>query len=269
MIERILFNISFFGYGLTVVLYMIFMFKQNIKIAKLGFFTIATSWVIHTISLLLRWYAAGYPPLTNQFEFASSFAWGIALCYIFIYQKYRYHGLGIFITPVIFMIAGYGMSLSRDISPLMPALQSNWLFFHVFTAVLSYGAFGVAFGLGILFIVMNKLKDGKDITRHLPKLEKIDSLIYKTIAFGFLFLTLVIVTGAVWAQEAWTRYWAWDPKETWSLITWIIYAIFLHARLKKGLKGQKLAMFAIIGFASVLFTYMGVNMLLPSIHSYM
>ncbi|WP_350344231.1 c-type cytochrome biogenesis protein CcsB [Proteinivorax tanatarense] len=269
MIERTLFNIAFFGYALTLVLYMTFMFKQNIRLARIAYLTLIISWAFHTASIAIRWYVAGHPPLTNQFEFASSFSWGIALCYIYVYHKYRYHGLGIFISPVIFMIAGYGMSLSRDISPLMPALQSNWLFFHVFTAVLSYGAFGVAFGLGILYIVMNKLKSGKDITKHLPELEKVDLLIYRTIAFGFLFFTLVIVTGAIWAQEAWTRYWAWDPKETWSLITWSIYAIFLHARLKRGAKGQKLAMFAIIGFASVLFTYMGVNMLLPSIHSYM
>lgn len=269
MIERMSFNITFVFYTLSMALYVAFLFQKNVKIAQWGNRLLAIGWLFQTVSLISRWYVAQRPPLTNQFEFASSFAWGIALCFLFFSLKYKYQGLGLFIVPVVLLITSYGASLSRDINPLMPALQSNWLLFHVFTAVFSYGAFGVAFGLGVLYIILNKMKDDSYLKSHLPKGQKIEMLIYKTIAFGFLFLTAVIVTGAIWAQQAWTRYWAWDPKETWSLITWIIYAVFLHARVNKGVKGRTLAWFSIIGFISVLFTYMGVNVLLPSLHSYL
>ena len=263
------FNATFVFYALSMGFYMASFLQIKLQLAKWGYRLLTVGWIFHTISLVSRWYVAQRPPLTNQFEFASSFAWGIALCFLFLSLKYKYHGVGFFIVPVILLITGYGASLSRDINPLMPALQSNWLLFHVFTAVFSYGAFGIAFGLGILYIVLNKMKEDNYMRGHLPKAHKVELLIYKTIAFGFLFLTAVIVTGAIWAQQAWTRYWAWDPKETWSLITWIIYAVFLHARVNKGVKGKTLAWFSIIGFISVLFTYMGVNVWLPSLHSYL
>ena len=268
MIERLSFNITYV-YIISMALYIAFLLQRKLTLAKWGHRILAVGWIFHTISLVSRWVVAGRPPLANQFEFATSFAWGIALCFLVFSYLYRYEGLGLFIVPVILLIATYGTTLSRDINPLMPALQSNWLFYHVFTAVFSYGAFGVAFGLGILYLVLGKMKDENFLKRYLPQNEKIEPLIYKTVAFGFLFLTLVILTGAVWAQQAWTRYWAWDPKETWSLITWIIYAVFLHARINKKIKGSTLAWFSIIGFVSVLFTYMGVNVLLPSLHSYM
>ncbi len=269
MIERLSFNITYVLYIISFGCYLAFMLLRKEQIAKLGFYILSVGWVSHSVSLISRWMVANRPPLANQFEFASSFAWGIALCFIYVTIRYKYKGLGLFITPVILLITTYGASLSKDIAPLMPALQSNWLFFHVFTAVFSYGAFGVAFGLGILYLVINKMKEDAYLKRYLPTLQKVEPMIYKTIAFGFLFLTLVIVSGAIWAQQAWTRYWAWDPKETWSLITWIIYAIFLHVRFNKGIKGNSLAWFSIIGFVSVLFTYMGVNVLLPSLHSYL
>lgn len=269
MLERVSFNLSYTLYGLSMALYIAFLIQKNLSVAKWAQKILAVGWIFHTISIGSRWALAGRPPLANQFEFASSFAWGIALCFLVFSYKYRYEGLGLFIAPVILLITTYGATLSRDVNPLMPALQSNWLFYHVFTAVFSYGAFGVAFGLGILYLALTKMKDDSFIKRHLPQIQKIEPLIYKTVAFGFLFLTLVIISGAVWAQQAWTRYWAWDPKETWSLITWIIYAVFLHARINRKIKGSSLAWFSIIGFISVLFTYMGVNVLLPSLHSYL
>ena len=120
----------------------------------------------------------------------------------------------------------------------------------------------------MVYLVRDKMADNEFAAANFPKKEKLDFISYRAIALGFLFLTLVIVTGAIWAERAWGTYWNWDPKETWSLITWIIYALYLHVRLSKGWRGKKAAMFAVIGFLCVIFTYIGVNTFIPSIHSY-
>ncbi|MBM4295905.1 MAG: c-type cytochrome biogenesis protein CcsB, partial [Deltaproteobacteria bacterium] len=150
------------------------------------------------------------------------------------------------------------------IKPLMPALKSNWLLIHVVTCFLGYAAFTVGFGTALLY-----LKQSRRPTASLPPVSTLDHLIYQATIIGFLFLTLGILTGAVWAESAWGRYWSWDPKETWSLITWFVYATLLHARLVKGWQGRRIAWLAVLGFGAVLFTYFGVSFLLTGLHSYM
>jgi cytochrome c-type biogenesis protein CcsB len=150
-------------------------------------------------------------------------------------------------------------------------LKSHWLTFHVVTAIFSYGAFAVSFGLGLMYLLKTYFGENSNITglvSRFPDANFLDELAYKLITFGFSFLTLVIVTGAIWANYAWGTYWSWDPKETWSLITWIIYAGYLHARLMYDWKGKRAAWLAVLGFTSVLFTFFGVNYLLPGLHSY-
>ena len=158
------------------------------------------------------------------------------------------------------------LMIEKGSKPLMPALRSNWLYFHVFTAIMAYGAFAVSFALAILYLI----KEGTSgrMAGNLPPLEVLDELTYKIIMAGMPFLTLCIVTGAVWAEYAWGRYWSWDPKETWSLITWFVYAVYLHARFVANWKGKKAIYLALGGFLAVLFTFFGVNLLLPGLHSY-
>jgi len=147
-----------------------------------------------------------------------------------------------------------------EIKPLMPALRSNWLTVHVFTCFLGYGGFAVAALASLGYLVT---------PRRRPELMMaFDTATAKTISFGFLFLTAGIITGAVWANSAWGTYWSWDPKETWSLITWFVYAVFLHCRYMRGWKGTRAAWISVAGFASVIFTYFGVNYLLSGLHSY-
>ena len=157
------------------------------------------------------------------------------------------------------------------IAPLVPALQSNWLIAHVVTCFIGYAAFAVACGFGVVYLLKDREKakntQGK-LLSQLPPLKIIDDIIHKTLIFGFLWLSAGIITGAVWANSAWGTYWSWDPKETWSLITWFIYAAALHFRFTKEWGGQRIAWFSIIGFASVMFTYYGVNFLLSGLHSY-
>jgi cytochrome c-type biogenesis protein CcsB len=168
--------------------------------------------------------------------------------------------------------ASIAPDISNRIEPLIPALQSNWLTTHVVTCFMGYAAFTIAFGCGLLYLLKNMEKDDKEkpsaFLGKLPSLAMLDALIYQSTALGFVFLTIGIMTGSIWAHYAWGSYWSWDPKETWSLITWLIYAIMLHSRYVRDWRGKRLAVLAIIGFACVLFTYLGVNYL-PGLHSYL
>ena len=253
-------------YMLSTIVFFIYLVGKKEKVGKYGVYASIGGFAIHTISMILRVIESRRLPLSNQFEFASSFAWGIVLCYILIQLYYKFTSVGGFVMPLAFLMMGYASTLSKEIRPLMPALQSNWLTFHVASAVISYGSFAVACGLAIMYLYNSRSKD-KDKKVFLDN-EVCDYLSYRVIGFGYLMLTIVIVSGAIWAKAAWSRYWAWDPKETWSLITWLIYSVYIHLRFNRGWKGRPAALFAVIGFICVIFTFVGVNIFLPSLHSY-
>jgi cytochrome c-type biogenesis protein CcsB len=151
----------------------------------------------------------------------------------------------------------------------VPALKSNWLIAHVLTCFFGYAAFGLAFGLSVMYLLKKREQPGGSnvFIRIIPESSILDDMSYQMVVIGFLLLTLGIITGSVWAHSAWGSYWSWDPKETWSLITWLVYAALLHSRMVRGWKGNKLALLSIIGFSCVLFTYFGVNYL-AGLHSY-
>ncbi len=267
-IENGVFTVVMICYLAAMVMYFIFFAMKNEKMSQYGGWVITAGFVLHTVALIVRGIGAGRIPLTNQYEFATSFAWGICLCFLIFEKKYHFQALGTFVTPVIFLIIGYAAMQSREVRELMPALRSNWLAIHVSTAIISYGAFGVAFAVSLMFLMRRSMKGHEFWEKHIPEEERLDLISYRAVSLGFLFLSFVIVSGAIWAERAWGSYWSWDPKETWSLITWIIYALYLHLRLSRGWKGKQAAIFAVVGFVCVLFTYIGVNMLIPSIHSY-
>lgn len=267
-IENILFTITMVMYLASMVLYFLFVVVKKERFAKISGMIIGTGFVLHTLALVIRGIGAGRLPLTNQYEFATSFAWGICLCFLVFLWKYKFQALGAFVTPVIFILIGYAAMQSREVRDLMPALRSNWLGIHVSSAIISYGAFGVSFAVSLMYLIRQKMQGHSFWEKHVPEEKKLDLISYRAVSLGFLFLTFVIITGAIWAERAWGSYWSWDPKETWSLITWIIYSIYLHLRLSKGWKGKAAAIFAVIGFICVIFTYIGVNTFIPSIHSY-
>jgi cytochrome c-type biogenesis protein CcsB len=265
-----------FIYALASVFYIgSFTFKKQI-LAKLGFIVLVIGFLDNTIGIILRWiesYQMGYghAPFANMYESLVFFSWTVTILYIFVEVKYKESIIGVFATPLIFLAIAYA-SLSPDISskinPLIPALKSNWLIAHVITCFLGYAGFAVAFGFSIMYFVKPQNPDATSIFAKLPSWELIDELTYQMVVFGFLFLTIGIITGAVWANSAWGTYWSWDPKETWSLITWFVYAIFMHLRMMKGWHGKHLAWVSIIGFLAVMFTYFGVNYVLSGLHSY-
>ena len=275
-VENTLFTVTMLLYFASMVLFFIFIAvhhsekdsRDEGKSGRIAWYVLLAGFVLHTAALILRGIGAGRLPMTNQYEFATSFAWGLSLVSLIFIRKYRFDVLGVFAAPVIFLVIGYAAMQSKDVHELMPALRSNWLGFHVSTAIISYGSFGVSFAIALIFLLRGRLAAGSFLDAHIPSREKLDAISYRAVSLGLLFLTFCIITGSIWAERAWGSYWSWDPKETWSLITWLIYALYLHQRLRKGWKGRSAAIFAVIGFICVLFTYIGVNTLLPGIHSY-
>jgi cytochrome c-type biogenesis protein CcsB len=233
-----------------------------------------------TIALLLRWKTSydlgmGHVPLANLYESMIFFAFAIIFIHLIIEWRTKNRIIGVFVVPIAFLAMAYtsiAPGVSNRIEPLIPALQSNWLTTHVVTCFMGYAAFTLAFGCGLIYLLKNMEKSDAEkqagFLGKLPELQILDTLIYQSTALGFVFLTIGIMTGSIWAHYAWGSYWSWDPKETWSLITWLIYAIMLHSRYVRGWRGKRLAILALIGFACVLFTYLGVNYL-PGLHSYL
>lgn len=276
---------QFLGY--TTFLYLaatiIYVGMVIFKIDRLGLMATALTIIgvsANSIGIVLRWVESyrqgiGYIPLSNMYESLVFFAWTIAVTYLVIERVYKTRYLGGYILSFAFFAmayASFSTEFSKEIKPLLPALQSNWLAAHVITCFIGYAAFSVAGGLAILYLIKanstGNTRQKSPIPETTPDLEQLDDIIYKMIIFGFLWLTVGIITGAVWANSAWGTYWSWDPKETWSLITWFVYALALHARYTRGWSGTRMAWVALAGFLSVIFTYYGVNFLLSGLHSY-
>ena len=275
-----LFGITTLAYLLSSAFYIGLLIFKNKKIGLIGLGLAIFGATTLTAALGLRWYESyqlgiGHAPLTNMYESLVFFAWCIALFYIFMEFKFKAPVMGAFVMPFAFTAmayASFAKGINQQIKPLIPALQSNWLIAHVMTCFIGYGAFAVAGGLGVMYLLkksaVNRGRSENTLTGGLPELKVIDDLTHKTIVFGFMWLTAGIITGAVWANEAWGTYWSWDPKETWSIITWFVYALTLHARFTRGWSGSRIAWLAIIGLVSVFFTYFGVSFLLSGLHSY-
>jgi len=199
-------------------------------------------------------------PLANMYEFCILFALVIAMSSLFMRKSLNSPLFDLSAALLLLLLLTIVVTLPSELRPLMPALQSRWLHAHVATAIMAYTAFALAFCLGIIYLTKANSADAE--------LKHIDRRIYKLVVFGFILLTIVIITGAVWAEEVWGNWWSWDPKETWSLVTWVVYATYLHARRTGGWKGRKSAWLVVIGFLIVLFTLFGVSILLPGLHSY-
>ena len=235
-------------------------FKKE-KVTKVAWWLFLVGAACNTIYLVVRGVLAGRLPLSNQFEFATAFAWGVAVMVIVMQTRFKAEWIRAAAIPMAFLILSYAALQPKEITELMPALKSAWFGLHIGSAVFSYAAFVLAGCGGLRWLLLNK----KGVTAQLAQ---IDYLCYRLVALGFLLLTIVILSGAIWAEQAWSAFWTWDPKETWALITWILYAIYLHLRLRKKLNGKGMAWWVVIDLPVVLFTFVGVNTLLPCLHSY-
>jgi len=269
-------SIMTFVYGLAGFCYIYAWVFKRPSVGKAGTWVAILGLAGNTAGIVLRWVESyqlgiGHAPLSNLYESLVFFACTIIFIYLFIERKYQNRVIGAFTTPIAFLALAYASmspNISDRIQPLIPALKSNWLIAHVIACFIGYGAFAVACAVSFMYLVKQKSSDNKSsMLNLLPDVDMLDDLNHRLVMFGFLFLSVGIITGAVWAHSAWGRYWGWDPKETWSLITWFVYATLLHARMMRGWRGKRTAILSIGGFAAVLFTYFGVN-LLPGLHSY-
>ncbi|MDL2275121.1 c-type cytochrome biogenesis protein CcsB [Desulfosarcina sp. OttesenSCG-928-G10] len=276
MNSSLLLSIATFVFGLAAFCYIAALVFKQIRLTRPAGWIVMAAVLVTTAGIALRWIESyqmgiGHAPLSNLYESLVFFAWTAGVIYIVVEYKYKNPVIGAFVTPIAFLAMAYASlspNISNRIQPLVPALKSNWLIAHVVTCFLGYAAFSIAFGLSLMFLIRASYPKEKDgIIGHIPDLTTLDEMTHRMVVFGFLFLTVGIITGAIWANAAWGTYWSWDPKETWSFITWLIYAALLHARRTSGWQGKKIAWLSIVGFLAVLFTYFGVN-LLPGLHSY-
>jgi cytochrome c-type biogenesis protein CcsB len=279
MNSSFLLSLVTFGYFFAALAYLLFAVFKKDFFSRAGTVLTVVVFVVNTAAIVLRWVESyqlgiGHAPFSNLYESLIFFAWTIAFIYLWIEFKTRLKTIGAFTLPFAFLTMAYA-SFSPDmntrIQPLLPALKSNWLIAHVITCFLGYAAFAVSCGLAIMFLLRGSGNNDRraDVGRSIfPPQAVLDELVYQTVLVGFLLLTAGIATGSIWAHSAWGAYWSWDPKETWSLITWLVYAALLHARMMKGWHGKRIAWFSIVGFACVLFTYFGVNFILSGLHSY-
>ncbi len=345
------FGLATIGYIVAMIAYIVYLTFKNNFIGVTATVITLVSFASQTAAFILRWVESydigiGHAPLTNLYESLVFFVWCLILGYLIIEFKYKNRSFGAFITPLAGIALGFTelTGMSKEISPLMPALQSNWLLAHVTMSFIAYSTFGLSYITALMYLIVKTEKRNESayifwsitggiflivlvamgldflkfrlfsdeiiknflfkatfknsspivalfswlvtiaviyiIWRYGYLLKKIiltfnisaellEELTYKLIAIGFPVFTLGgLIFGAIWADQAWGVYWSWDPKETWSLIMWLVYAFFLHARFMRGWKGKKVAMVAVIGFISTVFTYLGVNLFLSGLHSY-
>jgi cytochrome c-type biogenesis protein CcsB len=273
-------SIVTFGYLFASLAYLLLLVFRKDAFGRLATWITLIVLGLQTWGIIWRWIESyqlgiGHAPFSNLYESLIFFAWTIAFIYLWIEFKTGLKTIGAFTLPFAFLsmaYASFSPDMNTRIQPLLPALKSNWLIAHVVTCFLGYAAFAVSCGLAFMYLLRGKNTEKAGSVAgsagFLPEQTVLDDLVYQTVIVGFLLLTVGIATGSIWAHSAWGTYWSWDPKETWSLITWLVYATLLHARMMKGWHGKRIAWFSIIGFACVLFTYFGVNFILSGLHSY-
>ncbi len=272
MLSSDILSVVTFVYGLAFLLFILHLLFKRDALSVAGDVVVSAGCIAHGAALILRWIESyrlgwGHVPMSNLYESLIFFSFLLAVVYLVFRFATNRKSFGAFMIPLPLLALGYA-SLSPDVErairPLVPALQSNWLTIHVLTCFIAYAAFAFSFVVAVLFLIN---KEGKKSV--LPSPEVLDEFVYRGIMAGMPLLTLGIITGSAWAHYAWGSYWSWDPKETWSLITWIIYALFLHLRLMGRWRGTKSALLSMVGFFAVIFTFLGVNYILSGLHSYL
>jgi ABC-type transport system involved in cytochrome c biogenesis permease subunit len=261
MIEATLFTVVFVLYILAALSYLAILFTGKEKWAKPGLGLATAGLILHTSALLVRTFESGHAPFTNMYESLSFLSWAIVLAYILIDRRFHIPRIGAYVMLIVVGLVALASSplMPKEATPLVPALQSYWLWLHVSVTLLGEAFFAVAFVTSILYLTADSDE----------KRQKMDAVSYRCVAVGFPLFTLGgLIFGMVWAFKAWGTYWSWDPKEVWSLITWLVFALYLHTRIVMGWKGKRSAIIVLVGFLAALFTYFGVNYLLAGLHSY-
>lgn len=267
----VLFGATLFFYFLATFHYSLFLISQRESIGKVCQLTTIVGFAFNTMFLIYQMVDKGHVPMTDIRESLIFFSWAIVLIYLVLEYRWKIRVLGAFIITIAFLLILASTLFAPSAAPLPQYFSSGWLGVHTTLAFLADAAFAIAFCIAMMYIIQErqlKHKSPGGFYRRLPPLDVLDDLSYRAIVMGFPLLTLAMVTGSIWADSAWGSYWGWEPKEIWSLITWLIYASYLHARLVTGWRGRKAAYLAVFAFLIVLFTFLGVNLLLPGRHAF-
>jgi len=271
MNESALFLLAFILYILSAFFYFGFIFLKREKAAGIGSILAVAGLALHSLAAIARTVESGHAPFTNMYESLSFLAWASILAFLLMERKYKLQKAGPYFLLIVVGLMALASSplMPKNVTPLVPALQSYWLWLHVSVTLLGEAFFAVAFVTSIMYLAAeSRERKGRKAKSSLTA-ERLDLTSYRAVAVGFPLFTLGgLVFGMVWAYKAWGSYWSWDPKEVWSLVTWFVFALYLHTRIVMGWKGRRSAVIAILGFLAALFTYFGVNYLLSGLHSY-
>ena len=268
---NLLFNLTTLIYLLASICYLLAMLGKRPQAARTGRWVLLAGIILHAACFAVRHSTTGGAPVTSLHESLSFFAWCLVLLFLLFDLRFRLSVMGAFAGPLAFLLM-LGSAVSPDVVVQLNPMLRSWLFpVHIVFAFFGNAAFALAFGAGVMYLVQDRMLKSKRFTRIyqlLPSLGTLDKVNYTCLSVGFPLMTLGIISGAFWANTAWGAYWSWDPKETWALITWFLYAALLHGRLTIGWRGRKAAIFSIIGFLFLLFTFLGVNLLLDGQHTF-
>lgn len=260
--DRNLHLIAFLLYLLAAIAVLGGFWFKSRKYTRWSTILLAIALTVLVLGMTMRGITGGVLPFSSLYEFLILLAGLISAMYLFLGRTMENEKAGAVVVPLLVMLYGYGLNGLGEVRPLVPALQSIWLQIHVAVAIIAYSFFTLSFAAALLSLWSRE-------ERGLALPFNPEKLIYITVKWGFTFMTLVLITGAVWAEEVWGSRWTWDPKETWALITWLIYAIYLHLYRSAKWSSRIRAWVAAAGFAAVVFTLLGVSFLLPGVHSYL
>ncbi len=252
---------AFGAYGLSVAMYLVHLRLRRKIIWQAAFVGVACGFALQTLALALRWLNAGYLPVTNLFSTLFFFSWALALTYLYFELRYRIHAAGLFVMLVNLLLLGFAMPRDTAVRPLIPALDTPLFTLHIIFSFQGYALFAMAFSLGVLYLMQLHRSSAL-----LPDLSKLRRMNEEAILLGFVLFTLCMLFGCWWAYVAWGYYFSWNIKAIWSFIVWLFYAGMCHAKFVRRWQGTGYAVLSIAGFGVVLFTYLGIGLLLQSNH---
>lgn len=264
--QIILFWLAISFYVAASILYVLSLkFSQKNKFIMQGRLAVIIGLIPHTIAILLRWFQTGHGPYAQLYEVAASDTWISIIVFLIICWRYKkLEQIGAIVMPVSFLLLGLGVMGSKEITTIPVTFKTYWLIVHIIFAKFAYGSALAGGGCAVFYLL--KAKGYGGWLERLPGLEKLDELSYKLLAVGYIFNTIMIAAGSIWAKNAWGSYWSWDPIETWSLISWLVYGLYLHLRRTYGWKGSRACWLAIFTLAVMVFAIFGIAYIYPSIH---
>ena len=259
---HLFFSLTLGLYCCATAAYLACLWRTSQTLTKWATRLLAAGCIAHILSTVHLANKAQHLPLTNMQESLSFFSLMIIVAFLIFERRYKVTTLGSFVTPVALVMLSVSSALHGEVRQLPPILQSHWFWIHALLAFFSYAAFTIAFGVAVIYLIQRhflKTKHFGALFQKLPPLETLDEISYRCFAIGFPLLTVAIISGAIWSEKAMGSYWVWDPKQTWSLITWFIYAALLHGRLTIGWRGKRAAILSIIGFIVLMITFFGMK----------